>query len=504
MTLSSKHPQYADFADDWEQMRDTYRGQRAVKEKGFRYLPATSGMIEDGIVSVNDKGFLAYVAYKTRARFPGLVRKAVEAMLGVMHHKPPTIELPAKLDPMVERATLRNESLEMLLRRVNEEQLVTGRLGLLLEVPSGREGAALPYVALYHAESLINWDEGVRGETIPDSLNLVVIDESEDERQEDFKWERVEKYRVLVLGDLKDNEQRGTYRAGLFRGSDAEFDEASLVTPSIMGNTLDRLPFAFINTGDIVPEPSEPALIDVANTALAIYMAEADYRQTLFMQGQPTLVTIGSIDADGKPIRLGAGARIDLPMGGDAKFVAVPGESLAEVRIALENDYNRGDQKSGELIDSGSRERESGEALKVRVAAKTATLNQIALAGAAGLQHVLRAAAEWVGADPDEVVVTPNLDFVDDTMTGRELAELVAAKNMGAPISWETIHAIMEARGITALTIEDELEKMREEQANELLAPPSQNPDGPADDPETGEGDGEDPDGVEGGDGHDE
>lgn len=491
MGLSSEHPQYVEYQSDWEQMRDTYKGQRKVKEAGFRYLPATQGQVEDGIEAVSDAGFLAYLAYKMRARFPGLVRRSVEAMIGVMHHKPPTIELPAKLEPLLKRATLRNESLSMLLRRINEEQLVTGRLGLLLEVPDGEEGDVIPQVALYYAEDVINWDEGTRGDTIPESLNLVVINESEDERKVDFSWERVEKYRVLMLGDLLENEQSGKYMVGVFKGKE-DFDPEQMREPSIRGKTLEALPFVFVNTGDNVPEPTEPALMDVSNTALAIYLAEADYRQTLFLQGQATLVVSSGVAEEGRPVRTGAGARIDLPIEGDAKYISVPGDTLEEVRLALQNDYTRGEQKAGELIDSGSREKESGEALKVRVAAKTATLNQIALAGAAGLEHLLKIAAEWVGANPEEVVVTPNLDFVDDTMTGRELAELVAAKNMGAPISWETIHAIMEARGITELTVEEELQKMQDEAANELLAPPTQNPDGPADDPE---GPGEDPQG---------
>ena len=99
MAVDSKHPLYSEFLADWEQLRDCYRGERIVKEAGTRYLPATSGMESDGMETTTSPGFKAYVAYRTRARYPDFVKEAVESMLGVMHNKPPQIELPAKMEP---------------------------------------------------------------------------------------------------------------------------------------------------------------------------------------------------------------------------------------------------------------------------------------------------------------------------------------------------------------------------------------------------------------------
>lgn len=504
MSVDAKHPDYVEFAEDWTQMRDTYRGERIVKEAGTKYLPATLGMIQDGMTVANAPGMLAYTGYKKRAHFPDIVREAVEAAIGVMHQKPPVIELPAALEPIRERATLHNESLEVLLRRINTEQLITGRLGLLVDFPLNTrmlaEGAAaptgvvstkpaardVPYIAVYTAETIINWDAGYQDGLGVDSLNLVVLDESAVERQADFSWELKKKYRVLVLGDTNENEAENAtdvYRVGVFSDNQLTFSEAAMITPMFRGQSSKAIPFTIINSKDVVPQPDDAPLLGLASLVLSIYRQDADYKQTLFMQGQDTLVTIGAND-EGETLRAGAGAHIAVPQGGDAKYIGVSSTGLAEQRQALENDRARAANKGGQLLDSVSKERESGEALTIRVAARTASLKQIALAGAFGLQHALQDAARWIGANPDEVIVTPNLDFVSETFDADQLLKLMSARNVGAPLSLETIHRIMQEKDFTELDFEAELAKIQEEEA---LGMGATNPDDLEDDEEDDE-----------------
>lgn len=478
--VSSQHPLFGKMLPKWVKIRDCYEGEDEVKGKGQLYLPPTSGMVEDGMANATSPGRVAYDAYKMRAVLPDIVNDAVDAMLGVMHHKPPVIELPAKMESLMERATLRNESLPMLLRRINEEQLITGRCGLLADMPanptptnnavraSSKTMADLPYIALYPAESIINWDSGRRDGIEIENLNLVVLNESEYERDEDFSWNFVNKYRTLVLGEADVNEPRGDgiYRVGVFRDEGSmTFNPEALTVPQWRGRTMGEVPFTFINSCDIVPDPDKPPLLGLANLVLTIYRGEGDYRQNLFMQGQDTLVLAGGNSQD-VDLRVGSGGRIDLPQGGTAQYIGVSGEGLEEQRIALENDYIRAGTKGGQLMDSVSRERESGDALKIRVAARTATLNQIALTGAFGLQYNLRQIAAWVGANPEEVTVTPNLDFIDDSFQPDDLVKFITAKNSGAPISYETIHKWLQNKDITELDFEEEIRKIDEEDSN--------------------------------------
>lgn len=488
MTLDSKHPLYAAKLKDWLQMRHSYEGERRIKEEGFTYLPPTAGMIQDGLLAsvgdlaVGSRGRMAYDAYRLRARFPDWVREAVGALVGVMHRKPAVIELPPVLKPLIERATARNDTLQMLLQRINEEQLVIGRVGLLGDVADAGPRKGDPYLSLYMGETVTNWDEGGNDESLDvQSLNLVVLHESENERN-GFDWTYQRKYRVLVLGPVDTNEADGTavYRVGTFRSED--FSEAALLAPTVNGRTATEIPFAFINSVDVVPEPTTPPLLGLSNLSLTFYRGQADYRQSLFMQGQDTLVVIGStLKNEDEEVRVGAGARLDLALGGDAKYIGVNSAGLAEQRAALENDAREAAQKSGQLLESASRQRESGDALKVRLSARTATLVQTAIAGAFGLQEVLRKMARWYGVDPESVTVIPNLDFADQNLTGDELGKIMGAKTLGAPLSLESVHSLMLSRGMTDLTFDEELEKIEAERELELVPTAgSTNPDGPA------------------------
>lgn len=475
MALDSVHPKYSEFNTDWTTMRDLYKGERVVKSKGELYLPPTKGMLIDGM-DKGKTGHEAYEAYKMRAVFHDYVKEGVEAYIGLMHQKPPTIELPAVMESLRENATANGESLQLLLRRINEEQLVTGRLGLLLDLPVNPDPTSpIPYIAMYVAESIRNWDDGEIEEG-KQNLNLVILDESGYKRADDFEWKAVDKYRVLILGDVVENESHDSaalYQVGVFEQDDASglnFNSAALKVPLLRGQPLEKIPFCFVNSKDIVSTPDEPPLLGLGRLALAIYRGEADYRQNLFMQGQDTLVVIGGIrknelPGEEGPIRTGAGSMLEVEVGGDAKYIGVESQGLSEQRSALENDRKRADTKSGQLINAGGSQIESGTALQIRVGAQTATLNQIANTGAAALEHILRICAEWMGANPDEVKVTPNLEFADFEMSGKDLVDYMSARSMGAPLSKESIHALLVDRGITKMDFQTEMDKIADEDA---------------------------------------
>ncbi|MGD9212265.1 MAG: DUF4055 domain-containing protein [Desulfobacteraceae bacterium] len=467
-TTTNKHPDYGLFVADWEQMQETYAGERTIKALGTKYLPATPGQELDGMANSNQTGYKNYVAYKMRARFPGVVKEAVQGFLGLMHMRPAEIKLPVKLEPLREKATVQGESLQSLLRRINEQQLVTGRLGLLADVQNNAVASALPYIAMYNAKTIVNWDDGGRTDLVLQNLNLVILDETGPERGDGFSWETKNQYRVCVLGGVDVNEPvgQGVYRVGIFNDVES-FNETGLVTPSIAGNTLNEIPFVFINALDLVPEPAEPPLLDLSNLALTIYRGEADYRQNLFMQGQDTFVIIGSVSDD--EIRLGAGAYVKVQQGGDAKYAGVNADGLSEQRNALENDKKEASEIGGRLLNNSTKDAESGDALRTRVGSKTSSLIQIALAGALGLEQILKIMAKWVGADPNEVSVVANTKFADEIMDGRSLFELMQAKALGAPLSLKSIHSVQKKKNLTDMTLEEELVAINSEE--DLVGP---------------------------------
>lgn len=452
VNISSKHPQYSHQVLNWMLMRDSYKGERAVKAKRTNYLPATSGQIIDGMKTIEAAGYKAYEAYLIRACFPNFVREAVQTAVGMMHSKPPKIKLPKELEGI---KSSRGEELPELLRRINEEQLISGRVGLLADVPTGKVDT-IPYIATYTAEAIINWDDGSVEGAVPQILNFVVLDETEFERDKtSFSWTNKEKYRVLVL---KDSE----YQFGLFDGG--THSELTYTKPTLRGTTPKKIPFIICNSCDKVSDVDEPPLLDLGNLCMTIYRGEADYRQNLFMQGQDTLVVIGGVTDSEEAVRTGAGARIDIPMGGDAKYIGVESDGLSEQREALMNDRARAGSMGAQSLDTVSRERESGVSLNTRIAARTADLNQVALTGASALQDILRECAVWVGADPKEVTVEPNLDFGDANLSGQTMVEMQTSRNLGFPVSAKSLHNLAVVKGITKLSFEEEMEAAKQEE----------------------------------------
>ncbi len=463
MALNSTHPQYALTVQDILLMRHIYSGERTVKELGDMYLPPTPGMRLDGMI-VGQEGYESYDAYKKRAVLPDYVSDAVEALLGLMHQRPAKFDVPKAMEGILTNATADGETLQNLLRRINEQQIVVGRLGALLDLEQNPNPAnPLPFISLYNAETIRNWDDGADN-VDRNKLAFVVLDETGPKRNANFEWTQEQRYRVLMLGELNAAaEGKKAYSYGVFSGANADFNQEAMLVPTLRGVSLDTVPFVFINSKDTLPRPDNPPLLGLARKVLTIYRGEADYRQALFMQGQDTLVVIGGLDAADEESRVGAGAKLSVEMGGDAKYIGVSSNGLPEMRMALENDKKEAIAKTGQLIDAMGSKQESGEALGIRLAAQTATLNQIALTGAAALEHLLRVAAQWLGLNPDDVKVTPNLEFADLNMSGKDVVDLMTAKNMGAPLSKETIHNLIAVRGLTDKTFEEEMDLIEDE-----------------------------------------
>jgi len=468
VALSSKNPYYISREIDWMLMRDAYGGERYVKEKNEFYLPPTATQIHEGMIW-NQPGWHAYQAYRTRAVYHELVKPSLMAMLGVMHRKGPDIELPSKIDAMRKSATFNGEDLSWLMQKINEQQMLLGRYGMLLDVETGAGAAAIPYIVGYEAESILNWDSTHVGEgSGPRKLGLVVLNESDFQRRAGLTWTQVLRYRVLgkadeirdVWGDLPPG---NNYVAAEVQASSTVSSDV-FVRPSLAGRDLDEIPFVFVGPRDLVPEPDIPVLMPLARMGLSIYRTEADYRQALYMQGQDTLVVIGQLASiDNSRTRVGAFGSIELPANGDAKYIGADSGGIGEMEKAIQNDLKRAAQLGAQLLTERGNEAEAGAALQIRVASRTATLTTVAQAAARGLEEILKHAARWVDADPDQVHVAPNMDFADDPAQAQDLVYLMTAKNMGLTLSKRSVHGWMKKREFTSMEYEEEQREVDDE-----------------------------------------
>lgn len=479
MAIDTKHPKYVEKEQTWLMLRDSFDGEEQVKSKLHVYLKPTPGQVLDGYYQGDLNSRANYEAYMSRAVFPDFFTEGVATLVGILNAKDAQIELPPEMEYLKKKATLTGEGLQAVLRKVHEQQLITGRVGLLGDLPAvPTTGKPELYIVPYKAEQILNWDDGNFNEGF-DKLNLVVLDETGQERHDDYNWKETKKYRVLSLGALSENSAVGSYQIAVETpekvAGDANVKEQSsdsegsikFTTPVIAGRPADEIPFVFIGAKDLVRDPDRPPLLGLARMCMTIYRGEADYRQTLFMQGQDTLVVIGGVrgvSADGTTaLRVGAGARIDVEMQGDAKYVGIGANGLPEQRLALEADRSLAAVRTGQLLAPGKMSMESGEALKTRVASQTATLTSVAITAAAGLEQLLRSLATWCGYDAEKVRVSPNLDFTNVAIQGQDIVQLQTAKNLGFPISAQSLFEVARERGMTRNTFEQEVKLINEE-----------------------------------------
>lgn len=414
MSVSDRHPQYTSaLADEWRTMRDCMAGESAVKARTTAYLP-----LPDGWARQADGGTAIYTAYSKRARFPEIVATSIRSMVGVMHAQDWQIQLPAALEYLRQSATPDGIPLELLSRRISTELMVTGRYCVLADAPA--EGGN-PYLVGYPAEALINWDE---------AGDLFVLEEQQNKR-DGLTWTQVIATRVLQITD-------GRYSQEVYED---DFMVSGAEPRALGGKALGFIPISIGGAMDVDLKPESPPMIGVARAAIAHYQLNADYRMALFMAYQDTLFVYNAATA---PTAVGAGVMVVLnaaEIGKDvrAEYVAPSGASIQAHERAMDREQQAAIKSGASLFDNSPRGQESGEARRLRFSAETATLATIAGSSAAILERALKNIAQMMGANPDEVIVSPPRNMLEGALDAQTVAALVSAWEAGA-FGYETLY----------------------------------------------------------------
>lgn len=415
--VDTLHPEYnTDIIEEWRTMRDTYRGETAIKRRGEIYLPMPSGY--KGHPGGELVGQAMYDAYKRRARFPEIVSSAIRGMVGIAHGQEWQIDMPNALMPLWENSDRKGLPLEALSKRITTELLITGRYALLADAPP--DGGDI-YLAGYTAEELVNWSE---------NDDFYALREVVDVRN-GFGWTQAVKTRVLELVD-----GRYTQRVYMDGTLEEEYEPRARG-----GAALQMIPLAVGGAMDLDLTPDTPPLIGVARAAIAHYQLNADYRLQLYMSGQETLFIY---NANESPSAVGAGVVVSLTASQDGKdpkaeYVGPTGTGMDAHVTAMDREQQAAVRSGAQLFDNSPRGQESGEARRLRFSAETATLSSIVGASAMILERSLKQAAIMAGANPDEVVVAPPANLLEGALDAQTLQALFQVYD-GGGMSWETYY----------------------------------------------------------------
>ena len=421
MPVDTKHPEYERYLPIWQQTRDAVCGVAAIKDskKRLTYLPKPNAA-ETGKIA--DERYLQYVK---RANYVNFTARTKNALVGAAFRKHPVYELPAGLEYLYEDATGDGLSLVQLAKDSLSNILECGREGFLVDYPQAPEGLSeeetnsldlrasiLPYVA----EKIVNWKtSSVRGRQI---LSLIVLEESYQVTDDAFSHESEVQYRVLGLED-------GVYYQQVFRDGEPYTDP--IFPRDGAGRLFDFIPFIFAGAKNNDSTIDDAPMADIADVNLAHYRNSADFEESCFITGQPTLFVTTSLSVEewqsANPNGISFGSRAGHNLGSEGSAALLQADANNLVREAMSD-------KEAQMVMIGARiiqdrgQNETAEAARIRFSSENSVLGDLVQ----NLSEALRKCIEWCGlfmnAEQDAVFEI-NSDFYDKTTDPQTIMAMI-------------------------------------------------------------------------------
>lgn len=423
MPVSTQHPDYSKYLPIWTQTRDAVRGSVAIKEKKHQYLPVPdndSGDERKGTETVR------YRQYMKRALFTNFTGRTKNALVGAAFRKDPIIELSDDLEYLAEDATGDGLSLTQLAKDELSNLLETGRSILLVDYPQTDENVTIEDVRRmnlrasiipYTAEQVINWkSDVVEGQR---KLVACTIAENYLEPLDEFDHTKKIQYRVLRL-------RPDGYTQQIYREEEPFTTE--FYPKRADGSNWQEIPLMFIGSKNNDSTIDDAPLSDIAEVNLAHFRNSADYEESCFLVGQPTLFITHSLSVEQfkqfnpQGIKLGSRAGHVLGETGSATLLQANENQL--VMRAME-------AKEQQMVAIGARiitdraDRETAEAARIRFASENSVLGDVV----GNLSDALTKCVEWVGefmgVDAGDSRFIVNREFYDRDVDPQMLMSMV-------------------------------------------------------------------------------
>lgn len=450
MKPDDKHPDYNEYLPVWKKCRDAAKGQRAIKGAGEVYLPRLSGQSDEEY----------YKKYLVRANYFNATGRTVDTLTGMVFRKSANIEFPESLKSWLDDITLTDETLADFAETAFTEMLITGRAGILVDMPQSdgemtlAEVQALnirPYLSLYEAESIINWEMA----RINNAYRLKNVWLAEEYRNE--QGEIKQQIRQLTL-------ENGFYEQVLWREGvgKAGWYEFSRVAPTKGNNPFGEIPFYPLSKKKPTMQVTEPPIESLADVNIAHYQTSVDLRQLLHMASVPTLFITGHDREEGSdPIALGSSTAHVLPEAeAKAYFVQCGTEGSAPLRDEMTDLVQQMAALGTRIIAPEKKQAEAAETANIRRGSENSTLSSIAGVLERQLEKALRFAVDWMGIAGD-VTVELNRDYTQWNLGAQDLTALVASVQAGL-LSKESFFTILQYAELVDenLTFEEEQDRI--------------------------------------------
>ena len=439
--------------DKYELITDVLEGESSIKKKTDKYLPVPS-CVEGK--NTNDP---YYRSYLTRALFYNVTLPTRDALVGQIFLRPPVIELPPTLEPMLEDANGGGLTLTQLIMKAANFVVPYGRGGLYVDFPKTngevtlgqvQTGEIKPVIDFVAPWAIRNWNIEKVG--TKHKLTMVVFDEVYDKKISNDKFAIETRIRQRAMFLNLEGSPGVTVEV---------YEEAKLVnTYSLTGSDglpLEEIPFVFIGSENNDAEIDEPPFYNMANINVAHYRNSADYEESVFLCGQPTPVYSG-LTQDwvdnyfGKGIPFGSRASVPLPVGAKGELLQALPNTLA---------FEAMTHKEHQMIAIGAKiinprstvERKEAE-IHIEAASQRSVLTTIKDNLQLAFIAALKVCCKFVGASEEQIKLVLNDNFDLTSMSAEELRFLIELYNSNG-IAFTEFRENLRRSGIAKLNDED-------------------------------------------------
>jgi hypothetical protein len=370
-------------------------------------------------------GTLRYRNYIKRAVYTNFTGRTKNALVGAVFRKDPTIVVPAGLEYLIDDATGDGLSLNQLAKDELSNLLEVGRAGFLVDYPQADQGLSVEDVDLldlrasivpYTAEQIINWKlDAYGGRKL---LTLIVLEEDYPDDDDEFGHEKKKQQRILRLSDEGYSQQ--IYR------DEMPYTEQFFPTKAD-GSKWFEIPFVFCGSKNNDASIDDAPLADIAEVNLAHYRNSADYEESCFITGQPTLFITHSLSAEQfaeyNPNGIKLGSRAGHVLGETGAATLVQAEANNIVREAMNSKLN-------EMVAIGARivtdrgQNETAEGARIRFASENSVLGDVVNNLSEALFTCIIWVGEFMGFDGDTEFYL-NTEFYDKSVDPQLIMSMV-------------------------------------------------------------------------------
>lgn len=423
MPVDTKHPQYELYAPVWAKTRDAVKGSVAVKNKRHLYLPVPDAESNDDRIGSET---VRYRQYLKRAVFTNFTGRTKNALVGAAFRHKPTYELPDQLYYLEDDATGDGLSLVQLAKDELSNLLETGRSLFLVDYPQVDGDLSLEQTRMldlrasiipYTAEQVVNWKtEVINGRKL---LTMCVLAEQYIADDDEFGHESKTQYRVLRL-------RPDGYTQQIYRDEEPYTEE--VYPKRADGTNWDVIPAQFVGSKNNDSTVDDPPLSDIADVNIAHYRNSADYEESCFITGQPTLFITHSLSVEQwqaynpSGIKLGSRAGHVLGETGSATLLQADPNNL--VLEAMKS-------KEAQMVAIGARiitdrgTNETAEGARIRFASENSVLGDIVANLSEAIETCLYWCAEFMGADDSDIEFKMNREFYDKSVDPQLIMSMV-------------------------------------------------------------------------------